>query len=123
MENKITNEEYLNQCNEDILSIVILHSLDYSELSKLDSPLFPIDFEVFNETKNAESHISHKNYTNDIPENIANEIGVFLNRLLKFPYKKWTHIEFEMNTFWKESRIIAKEFVKILKLENRGYWE
>jgi len=122
MGGKITNEEYLMQCNEDIYSIVILHSLEYSELLKLDGPLFPIDFEVWSETKIAESHISYKNYTNSIPEEIAIEIGSFLNDLLKLPSEKWTHTEFERNPFWKESRKKANDFVKRLNLENRGYW-
>ena len=122
MRGKITNEEYLKQCNEDIYSIVILHSLEYSELLKLDGPLFPMDFEVWSETNLAKSHILNKNYTNSIPEEIAIEIGSFLNDLLKLPSEKWTYTEFETNPFWKESRVKAKGFVKRLNLENRGYW-
>jgi len=123
MENRLSNKDYQKQCDEDIYSIVILHSLDYSELVKLDGALFPIDFEVWSETGIAKNHISSKNYTNNIPEEIANEIGTYLNHLLSFPSEKWTHIEFENNIFWKESRIKAQKFVKKLKLEGRGYWE
>jgi hypothetical protein len=123
MKNKLSHEEYLIQCDEDILSILILHSLEYAELLKLDTATFPIDFEVWSETKSAESHISYKNYTHKIPEAIALEIGVYLNNLLKFPSEKWTHAEFESNPFWTASRIQAREFVKKLHLEGRGYWE
>ena len=123
MENRLTNEEYLKQCDEEILSIVILHSLDYSELLKLDTATFPLDFEVWSETRSAESHISYKNYTKNIPEDIVNELGLYLKDLLKFPSEKWTHSEFESNPFWRESRIKAKDFVKRLNLEGRDYWQ
>lgn len=122
MKNSLSNDEYLKQCDEDILGIVVLHSLEYSELIKLDGPLFPIDFEVWSESRTAESHISYKNYTEKISEDIAAEIGLYLNSLLDFPSEKWTHTEFESNPFWEQSRIKAKDFVKRLELKKSDYW-
>lgn len=120
--NKFTRLDYLNQCDEVILSIIVLHSLDYSELIKLDSPLFPINFEVWSETMEAESYISYNNFTDAIPKDIALEIGVYLKSILSFSSDKWTHTEFESNPFWEKSRIKAREFVSKLNLEGRGYW-
>jgi len=123
MENRFTDAEYQKQCDEDVYSIVILHSLDYAELLKLDTATFPIDFEVWSETGRTESIITSKSYSEKISEEIAYEIGDYLKDLLAFPSEKWSHIDFENNIFWKESRIRAKKFVKKLKLEGRGYWE
>ena len=123
MKNRLTHEEYQKQCDEDVYSIVILHSLDYSELLKLDTTIFPIDFEVWSETNRTKSIIASKSYSENIPEEIANEIGDYLTKLLAFPSEKWSHIDFENNVFWKESRIKAKKFVKKLRLEGRGYWK
>ena len=123
MNNKLSQKEYLKQCDDDILSIVILHSLEYAELLKLDGPGFPINFEVLHETGITESHISYGNYTEKIPKDIANDIGMYLKELLDFSSEKWTHSEFESNPFWMASRIKAKSFVKKLHLEGRGYWD
>lgn len=122
MKNRHADAEYEKQCDEDIYSIVILHSLEYSELVKLDTTMFPIDFEVWSETGQTESIIASRSYSENIPEEIANEIGDYLKELLDFPTEKWSHIDFENDIFWKESRIKAKKFVKKLKLEGRGYW-
>lgn len=122
MKNSLSNEEYLKQCDEDILGVVALHSLEYAELLKLDGPLFPIDFEVWSETRNAESHISYNNYTNRIPEEIATEIGKYFKSLLKFPSEKWSYTDFESNPFWRKSRIKANELVKRLEIRKSDYW-
>ena len=123
IENNLTDEAYRKQCDEDIYSIVILHSLEYSELEKLDGPLFPIDFEVWSETSIAENHISCKNYSTKITYEMANDIGKYVKKLISFPSEKWTHSDFESNLFWKESRKTAKELVIKLNIQNRNYWD
>ncbi len=123
MTNELTNDEYLKQCDDDILSIVILHSLDYSELLKLDTAVFPIDFEVWSETQRTLNIISSQSYTNAIPKSIIHEIDIFLKHLLNLPSDKWTHTEFESNPFWKNSRKKAKDLVSKLNLEGKNYWD
>ena len=118
MKNQLTREDYIKQCDEDIYSIIILLSLEYSELEKLDNDLFPIEFEVWSETGITESHISNKNYSDNIPQEIVTEIGNYLKELLTFPSEKWSHSEFEKNPFWNTSRKKAKEFVRHLPGSN-----
>jgi hypothetical protein len=122
MKDSLSNDEYLRQCDEAIFGVLVLHSLEYSELIKLDGPLFPIDFEVWSETREAESHITYKNYTEKISEDIAAEIGLYLNSLLDLPSEKWTYTEFESNPFWERSRSKANDLVKRLELKKSDYW-
>lgn len=122
MNEEYTEEQKRQDAYKDICDIIILHSLSFEELLKLDGPLFPIDFEVWAETESVLCDMNYKHYEGLLDEDIASEIKVYLESLLKLSSKYWTHSEFENNPFWEKSRVKAQEFVSKLNLGNRTYW-
>lgn len=118
---ELTTEQYAAQCVDDIEDIVILHALSPTALLALDSDLFPINFEVWDETNRVLGLIDYQNYKPLMPDDLAQRIGHFLRSLLQIPADQWCYEQFSQHPQWQASRTTARQFINELGLQGRRY--